>query len=233
MMWPPPAPMTRARSTNVRSFSDSVWRPDDPRGRRPAGDADDDDDHDQGHPDARRPRLSSPTRSRMIGARMRARTNVGRTRKKSVMRIRSVSIRPPTNPDAMPMTAPSSDRDDRRQQADDHRHPRAVDGQVEDVAAELVGAEDVAGRRWVEGQAGRGGDGLERPDEELRRDRDDREDEQHHDPEQPVAMARELAPEVALAAEPRPAADGRRRPGGPVEPGRRRRHVRTRGSRRP
>ena len=51
--------------------------------------------------------LVSPTMSRMIGARTRARTNVGRTRKKSVMRIRRASVRPPKKPDAMPMTAPS------------------------------------------------------------------------------------------------------------------------------
>ena len=52
MMWPLPAPMTRARSTKARSRSDRVWRPDDPGGRRPARDPDDDDDDDERHPDA-------------------------------------------------------------------------------------------------------------------------------------------------------------------------------------
>ena len=38
---------------------------------------------------------SAPTMSRMTGARMIARTIVGRTRKKSEMRIRIVSVLPP------------------------------------------------------------------------------------------------------------------------------------------
>ena len=42
------------------------------------------------------------------------------------------------------------DRDQRRQEPDRHRDARAVDRQVEHVAAELVGPEDVGGRRWLE-----------------------------------------------------------------------------------
>ena len=74
-------------------------RPDDPGRRRPARDADDDDDDEQL---SRMPKSSldpPPTMSRMIGARMIASTNVGRTRKKSVIRMRTASVRPPTKPD--------------------------------------------------------------------------------------------------------------------------------------
>ncbi|MBP1706262.1 MAG: hypothetical protein H6Q36_2001 [Chloroflexi bacterium] len=42
----------------------------------------------------------------MIGVMTRARTNVGRTRKKSVRRIRAVSTQPPTKPEKTPMTTP-------------------------------------------------------------------------------------------------------------------------------
>ena len=52
---------------------------------------------------ARRPpnSASTSTMSRMIGARTMARTKVGRTRKKSVRRIRLESVQPPTNPDTI------------------------------------------------------------------------------------------------------------------------------------
>ena len=50
---------------------------------------------------------SVPTSSRMIGARMSASTKVGNTRKKSVMRMSTVSSQPPTNPATIPMTDPS------------------------------------------------------------------------------------------------------------------------------
>ena len=58
---------------------------------------------------ARSPAISAstPTMSRMIGARMIASTNVGRTRKKSVTRMRLESVSPPTKPDTMPMTTPT------------------------------------------------------------------------------------------------------------------------------
>jgi hypothetical protein len=47
-----------------------------------------------------------PITSRMIGARIRARTIVGRTRKKSDRRIRTLSTAPPTNPATMPTSDP-------------------------------------------------------------------------------------------------------------------------------
>ena len=112
--------------------------------------------------------VAEPTTSRMIGVRMSARTNVGRTRKKSVMRI-SIAVDPAADEAAtIPRTAPSDDRHDRRQQPDDHRDPGAVDGQVEHVAAELVGPEQVSSR---DGGSRRGQPvavdrRLERPDEE-------------------------------------------------------------------
>ena len=43
----------------------------------------------------------------MIDVRIRARTKVGMTRKKSVIRIRSVSSQPPTKPEITPSTPPS------------------------------------------------------------------------------------------------------------------------------
>ena len=45
--------------------------------------------------------------SSTIGARISARTNVGKTRKKSVMRMMTESVRPPTNPDTIPSSAPN------------------------------------------------------------------------------------------------------------------------------
>ena len=143
MMWPGPAPMTRARSTNARSFSDSVCE----RMMR-AVDAqlvmpDHDDDDEQRRPDPEELRARVPTSSRRIGARISARTNVGRTRKKSAMRIRIESSRPPTKPRDDPDEHADHDGHDRRQQPDDHRDPGAVDGQVQHVAAELVGAEEM------------------------------------------------------------------------------------------
>ena len=85
---------------------------------------------------------SAPMTSSMIGARMSARTKVGRTRKKSVTRIsrcRPAADEAGDDPDQ----GADDDRDERRQEPDEHRDPGAVDGQVEDVAAELVGAQHV------------------------------------------------------------------------------------------
>ncbi len=58
---------------------------------------------------ARNPMISAstPMMSRMTGARMIASTNVGRTRKKSVSRIRPPSTRPPVKPATTPMSAPT------------------------------------------------------------------------------------------------------------------------------
>ena len=89
--------MTRARSTNIRSRIDSVCE----RMIRAVVAQD-------VMPMtmtmtisvARSPKISAstPMMSRMTGARMIASTNVGRTRKKSVSRIRTLSTRPPTKP---------------------------------------------------------------------------------------------------------------------------------------
>jgi hypothetical protein len=106
MMWPLPPPTTRARSTNARSFSDSVWE----RMIRAV-------DDQLVMPMTttmtisviRMPKTSraaEPTSSRMIGVRIRARTNVGMTRKKSVIRMRIASVVPPTNPATIPTTTP-------------------------------------------------------------------------------------------------------------------------------
>ena len=158
MIQPPPDPMTRARSTNIRSLSDRTWlrttRAVVAQLVRPMTIT-------ITSSVARMPNSSAwaPMTSRMIGARISARTIVGSTRKKSEIRIRSVSTVPPTKPATIPTSAPMHDRDDRRHQPDQHRDPGAVDGEVEHVAAELVGAEQVLGARRLERRAGRRGDG--------------------------------------------------------------------------
>ena len=106
MMWPLLDPTTRARSTNARSRSDSVCD----RMIRAV-------DDQLVMPmtkmittsDIRIPNTSvaaEPTTSWMIGVRIRARTNVGITRKKSVTRMRPESAKPPTNPATIPTTTP-------------------------------------------------------------------------------------------------------------------------------
>ena len=95
MMWPADAPMTRARSTNARSRSDSVCE----RMIRAV-------DDQLVIPITttitsrleRMPKISRdpvPSTSRMIAVRMIARTKVGITRKKSATRIMTASNRPP------------------------------------------------------------------------------------------------------------------------------------------
>ena len=53
MMWPGPLPMTRARSTNIRSLIESVCERMIRAVVAQLRDADDDDDDEQGRPDAR------------------------------------------------------------------------------------------------------------------------------------------------------------------------------------
>ena len=172
---------------------------------------------------------SSPTMSRMIGARRIASTNVGRMRKKSVSRIRTVSSRPPMKPDTMPISAADDDRDERGQEADRHRDAGPVDGLVEDVPAEVVGSEQVRRARRLERQAGRGRGRLERADEELREQRQQDEEDEDQQPDHAVRPARRDATgevaRVATAQPPALAAD--------VDRERRRAHARTRGSSRP
>ena len=64
--------------------------------------------------------------------------------------MRPLSVRPPTNPATIPIEGADEDRDQRGQEADRHRDPRPVDRQVEHVAPELVGPEDVGRRRRLE-----------------------------------------------------------------------------------
>ena len=88
-------PMTRARSTNMRSFTESVcermMRAIEAQLVRPMTTM-------ITSSVARIPKSSAsvPTMSRMIGASTIASTKVGSTRKKSVSRIRTWSDRPPT-----------------------------------------------------------------------------------------------------------------------------------------
>ena len=80
--------MTRARSTYIRSFTESVWlrmiRAVAAQLVRPMT-------MTMTISVALMPKISAsmPTRSRTIGARTTARTKVGRTRKKSVIRMRN------------------------------------------------------------------------------------------------------------------------------------------------
>jgi hypothetical protein len=105
MIQPPDAPTTRARSTNERSRSDSVWL----RTTRAV-----DDQLVIPMTTTMTPRVKrtpntdtpGPTISSMIGARISARTKVGMTRKKSVVRMSTASVDPPTNPDTMPTRTP-------------------------------------------------------------------------------------------------------------------------------
>ena len=82
---------------------------------------------------------------------MTASTNVGRTRKKSVTRIRTVSIRPPTEARHDADQAADEDRDQGRQEPDGHRDPRPVDRLVEHVATQIVRPEEVVRRSAVPG----------------------------------------------------------------------------------
>ena len=105
MIQPGPAPMTRARSTNARSRSDSVWL----RMIRAVAAQDVIPMTTTITTSVMRIPNSSawvPMMSSRTGARIKARTNVGRTRKKSVMRMRKVSMRPPRNPLTIPINAP-------------------------------------------------------------------------------------------------------------------------------
>ena len=122
-------------------------------------------------------------------------------------------------------------RDDRREEADDHRDPGRVDRQVEHVAAELVGPERVldataAPRRGpVAVTAVWSG-----PDEERRGDRARTvKTTQDRDPDQAVRPAR-AAGAKTLA---RSAGDAPATPARPATGIGGRRHVRTRGSRKP
>ncbi len=105
MIRPLPDPMTRARSTNIRSLSDSTWlritRAVVAQLVRPITMT----------ITSRVERMPNscalpPMTSSMIGARISASTIVGRTRKKSDTRMRKPSTAPPTNPATIPTRVP-------------------------------------------------------------------------------------------------------------------------------
>ena len=107
----------------------------------------------------------------MIGVRIRARTNVGMTRKKSVTRISAGVGEPADEPGDDPDEDADEDRHERRQEPDRERDPGTVDGEVEHVPADLVRPQEVDERRRLEPAAGRGHGRLERPDEQRRQRR--------------------------------------------------------------
>ena len=141
--------MTRARSTNIRSFSDSTWLR---MTRAVVAQLVSPMTTTMTSRVARIPRNSAcgPMMSRMIGARIRARTNVGRTRKKSEIRIRTLSRTPPTKPARMPTTAPIRIVISVAIRPIAIEMRGAMDGEVQHVAAQLVGAEEVLAARCVE-----------------------------------------------------------------------------------
>jgi hypothetical protein len=103
-----------------------------------------------------------------------------------------------------------------------------VNRPVQDVAPELIGAQQVVRARRLEAAAGRRHGGLERPDEQVGSDREDGEHGEQDDPDHTLAPSQEPSGEVAGAARaeaPPLGAQVRRR--------NRRAHVRTRGSRKP
>ena len=101
----------------------------------------------------------------------------------------------------MPSSTPDDDGHDGRQEPDEHRDPRPVDGQVEDVAAEVVGAQEVRRRGRLEAIAGRRGHRLERPHEQDRGEGQDREEEDDADADEALRPAQEATPEVAPAGQ--------------------------------
>ncbi len=146
IIWRELEPMTRARSTNARSLSDSVCE----RMIRAV------DDQlvspmtmTMTNRVIRMPRISPsvPNRLVMIGARIE-RQDERRDDQEEVGDAHQGGVRPTApEPGDDPDQHADEDRHDGRQQPDDHRDPGAVHGQVEDAPAELVGAQRVA-RLW-------------------------------------------------------------------------------------
>ena len=152
MMWPCPAPMTRARSTNMRERIDSVcdrmiravvaqdvmpmtMTMTTSVARNPSDlglDADDVED-DRGEDDRQHER---------------------RQDQEEVRQPHQAAVDPAADEAGDDADErPDEDRDRGRQQPDRHRDPGPVDGQVEHVPAELVRPEDVLERWWL--RAGR------------------------------------------------------------------------------
>ncbi len=153
MIRPEPDPMTRARSTNIRSLSDSTWlrmtravvaqlvRPmtiDDHDQRRAdpeqLGLGPDDVEHDRGQDQRQHDRRQHEE-------------EVGQAHQQVVD---GAACEPGHDTDQRA----DDDRDQRGHEADRHRDPRPVDRHVQHVAAELVGAEPVLRARRLRG-AGR------------------------------------------------------------------------------
>ena len=191
-------------------------RPDDPGGRRPARDADDDDDDEQ--------RRAGCPKSSLVAAddvaddrgqddrqdeRRQDQEEVGDAHQDA---RRSGRRRSPTT---MPMTTPTKTVTTVASSPMTIEIRGAVDGQVEDVATELVGAEEV--RRPIGGSS-RGPVAVDRRSRAARRTaagamaRTEKKTRMTR-PISPSAAAHEAAPEVAPAA--RPASAGRRRGRGP------------------
>ena len=72
----------------------------------------------------------------------------------SAMRPTMRSVQPPKKPAATPARPPIDEHQRDREDRDDEIEPRRHDDAAEDVAAELIGAEPVRGRRRL--QRGRG-----------------------------------------------------------------------------
>ena len=118
---------------------------DDAGGRRPAGQADDDDDHEQGRADPEQLGLGSDDveHDRREDQRQHdRRQDEEEVRHAHQQAVDHAADEARDDPDQRP----DDDRDDRGQEADRHRDPRPVDREVEDVPAELVGAEPVLRR---------------------------------------------------------------------------------------
>ena len=129
--------------------------------------------------------------SRMIAVRMIARTNVGRTRKKSAMRIVTPVEPAPDVAGGDAEHGADEDGHERGEQPDDHRDPGGVDGEVQDRPAQLIGPE-WEGRGWrLEVTTGRRHRRLQRADEQGRHDGENREDHQDHDAGEPVRPAQQ------------------------------------------
>ena len=76
-----------------------------------------------------------------------ASTNSGKAMMVSAMRPTMRSVQPPKKPAAMPANPPISEDQRDRGDGDGEVEPRRHDDAAEDIAAELVGAEPVLGRR--------------------------------------------------------------------------------------
>ncbi len=171
MIRPDPEPMTRARSTNIRSLSESTWLRMTRAVVAQRRQADDDHDHHERRADAEELRLGADD---VEDDRREDQGEDDRRQDQEEVRQAHEQVvdRAADEPGDDPHERADDDRDDRRHEADDHRDARAVDRQVQEVAAELVRAERIGGARRLQRRAGRGQHALQRPDEQRRGDRE-------------------------------------------------------------